>query len=84
MEAHWKGHWPRTQESWVLVQVTSSVCSGPPFSKHLLSAVDGHKCYKVLGTQKVNKTWTLPSWSSLLMQAETEARIQHSRGRINP
>lgn len=36
----------------------------PPLSKHLLSATDGHKLYKMLGTQKVNKTWTLPSWNS--------------------
>lgn len=35
-----------------------------PLSKHLLSATDGHKLYKVWGTQKVNKIQTLPSRNS--------------------
>lgn len=38
----------------------------PPFNKHLLSPADSPKLCKVPGTQKVNKTWTLPSWNSQL------------------
>lgn len=36
----------------------------PPLSKRLLNATDGHKLYKVWGTQKVNKIQTLPSQNS--------------------